>query len=62
MRLVDAGKVAEAIAWLNDYDFVIWHDIMERIIPYLGIPEEQMLREEHFPCAAYLNNPDEQRH
>ena len=30
-RVVDADKVAEAIAWLNEYDFVIWHDVMECI-------------------------------
>lgn len=30
-RLVDAGQVAEAITWLNEYDSVIWHDVMERI-------------------------------
>ncbi len=31
MRLIDADKVAEAIDWLNEYDFVIWHDVMECI-------------------------------
>ena len=30
-RLIDADKVAEAIAWLDEYDFVIWHDVMECI-------------------------------
>ena len=30
-RLIDADKVAEAIAWLEEYDFVIWHDVMECI-------------------------------
>lgn len=31
MRLIDADKVAEAIAWLDEYDFVIQHDVMECI-------------------------------
>lgn len=30
-RLIDADKVAEAIAWLDEYDFVLWHDVMECI-------------------------------
>lgn len=30
-RLVDADKVAEAIAWLNEYDFVLWNEIMKCI-------------------------------
>lgn len=30
-RLISADKVAEAIAWLNEYDFVLWHDVMECI-------------------------------
>lgn len=30
-RLISADKVAEAIDWLNEYDFVIWHDVMECI-------------------------------
>lgn len=30
-RLIDADEVAKDIAWLNEYDFVIWHDVMERI-------------------------------
>lgn len=30
-RLIDADKVAEAIAWLDEYDFVIWHDVQECI-------------------------------
>ena len=28
-RLIDADKVAEAIAWLDEYDFVIWHDVQK---------------------------------
>lgn len=30
-KLVNTDKVAEAIAWLNEYDFVLWHDVMECI-------------------------------
>lgn len=30
-RLIDADKVAEAIAWLDEYDFVIWHDVQKCI-------------------------------
>ena len=30
-RLVDADKVAEAIAWLEIYDFALWHDVQECI-------------------------------
>lgn len=30
-RLIDADKVADAIAWLDEYDFVIWHDVQECI-------------------------------
>ena len=30
-RPIDADKVAEAIEWLDEYDFVIWHDVMECI-------------------------------
>ena len=30
-RLIDADKVAEAIAWLNIYDFALWHDVQECI-------------------------------
>ena len=31
MRLIDADKVAKEIAWLDEYDFVIQHDVMECI-------------------------------
>ncbi len=31
MRLIDADKVAEAIAWLDIYDFTLWHDVKECI-------------------------------
>lgn len=31
MRLIDANKVAEAVAWLNEYDFIIWQDVIKRI-------------------------------
>ena len=31
MRLIDADKVAEAIAWLNEYDFILWNKIMKCI-------------------------------
>ena len=31
MKLIDADKVAEAIEWLDIYDFVIWHDVQECI-------------------------------
>lgn len=31
MRLIDADKVAEAIDWLNEYDFVLWNEIMKCI-------------------------------
>ena len=30
-RLIDADEVAKDIAWLNEYDFVIWHNVMECI-------------------------------
>lgn len=30
-RLIDADKIAEAIAWLNEYDFIIYRDVMKSI-------------------------------
>lgn len=30
-RLIDVDKVAEAIAWLDGYDFIIYHDVMKCI-------------------------------
>lgn len=30
-RLIDADKVAEAIAWLDEVDFVLWHDVQKCI-------------------------------
>ena len=30
-RLVDADKIVEAIAWLDEYDFVIYRDVMKCI-------------------------------
>lgn len=30
-RLISADKVAEAIDWLNEYDFVLWNEIMKCI-------------------------------
>ena len=30
-RLIDADKIAEAIAWLNEYDFIIYRDVMKCI-------------------------------
>lgn len=47
-RLFDADKVAEAIAWLDEYDFVIWHDVMECInkVPTVDAePTEEQVKE-----------------
>lgn len=30
-KLVDVDKVAEAIDWLNEYDFILWNEIMKCI-------------------------------
>jgi hypothetical protein len=30
-KLIDADKVAEAIDWLNEYDFVLWNEVMKCI-------------------------------
>ena len=30
-RLVDADKVADVIDWLNEYDFVLWNEVMKCI-------------------------------
>lgn len=30
-RLIYADKVAEAIDWLNEYDFVLWNEVMKCI-------------------------------
>lgn len=30
-RLIDADKIAEAITWLNEYDFIIYRDVMKSI-------------------------------
>lgn len=44
MRLIDADKVAEAIAWLNEYDFVIWHDVQECIDKVPTVDAEPVVR------------------
>lgn len=43
-RLVDADKVAEAIAWLDEYDFVIWHDVKECIDKVPTVDAEPVVR------------------
>ena len=43
-RLVDADKVAEAIAWLEIYDFALWHDVMECINKVPEVDAEPVVR------------------
>lgn len=54
-RLIDADKVAEAIAWLDEYDFVIWHDVQECIDKVPTVDSESVVR-----CkdCRYWDNPD----
>ena len=30
-KLIDVDKVTEAIAWLNEYDFVLWNEVVKCI-------------------------------
>ena len=43
-RLIDADKVAEAIAWLDEYDFVIWHDVQKCIDKVPTVEAEPVVR------------------
>ncbi len=49
-RLIDADKVAEAIDWLNEYDFVLWHDVME-CIDKVPTVEDELVRHGHWMCS-----------
>lgn len=50
-RLIDIDKAAEAIAWLDEYDFVIWHDVMERIDKQPTVDAEPVVRCEN--CKSF---------
>ncbi len=43
-RLIDADKVAEAIAWLDEYDFVIWHEVQKCIDKAPTVDAEPVVR------------------
>lgn len=72
-RLVDADKVTEAISWLNEYDFVIWHDVME-YINKLPTVEAEPVKHGHWEdkygdgdwhcsvCAAIVEKDEQNRH
>lgn len=68
-RLIDADKVTEAISWLNEYDFVIWHDVMEYINKLPTVDAEPIVRCKdcrwgrktcgNVECRVDLNAPSE---
>lgn len=43
-KLVDANKVANAIAWLNEYDFVLWNKIIKCIDKVPTVDAEPVVR------------------
>ena len=43
-RLISADKVAKAIAWLEIYDFALWHDVMECINKVPEVDAEPVVR------------------
>ena len=56
-RLVDADKVAEAIAWLDEYDFALWHDVQE-CIDKVPTVDAEPVRHGHwiYRQKSYVNN------
>jgi hypothetical protein len=54
-RLIDADKVAEAIAWLDVIDFALWHDVQKCIdkVPTVDAVEVVRCKDCKFASLTY---------